>query len=130
MDTDEDNILCALDEAEVTECAYLVSRHTRLMSDGESVEAPVPRDFGLLNAVQEAVLLTVAVFFFEQPEDDLGLRMRHLIDVLIYTIHGGNECEARASFGSLDETLPHPLQAICQHRSLARANISCFIDDS
>jgi len=64
VDTDEDKILCTLDEAEVTECAYLVIRHTRLMFEGESVEAPVRREFGLLNAVQEAVLLTVAVLFF------------------------------------------------------------------
>ena len=68
--------------------------------------------------------------FFEQPVDDQGRRVHHLMDVCLYTIPGGKQCGARASFGSLDETFRHPLQAICQHRSLARANISCFIDDA
>ena len=122
-------IFCALWTKLRSERADLVSRYTRLMFEGESVEGPVPREFGLLDAEQEAALLAVAVFFFEQPADDLNRRVRRLSGVCLYTIRGDNECGARASFRSLDETLRHPLQAIRQHRSLARANIFCFIDD-
>jgi len=69
---DKDDILCALDEAEVTQGVYLVGLDTGLMIEGKGVEGPVPREPGLFDSIQEAAFLPMAMFFVQQTANHLS----------------------------------------------------------